>query len=225
MAPIQGLLHHNSGFHWLGNAARVLDGIGGSRRSCVVESLDKVALGRARNRLLLIAGGIGSQGGDRLPASIDAVTGFILRVISPFQSKGIPPITNEIADEKGVEENEVLEAYALLLETEPMRVCHNVKFDEKFLDQMFQRNLPKLSDYGRSRYYLESTLFCTMHNKLIREWCGAKNVNGHLKAPNLKELYKKLFGETFENEHDAMADTRATKRCFFELIKRGVIEI
>ncbi len=146
------------------------------------------------------------------------------RYINPH-TIAIHNITNEIADEKGVEETEVLEEYAQLLETEPMRVCHNAKFDEKFLDQMFQRNMEKLSDYSRSRYYLESTVFCTMQDKRIKSWCDLKNVKGHIKPPKLSELYHLLFEEKFENEHDAMADTRATKQCFFELIKRGIIEI
>lgn len=124
-----------------------------------------------------------------------------------------------------VDEVDALEAYAKLLDTEPMRICHNVKFDEKFLDQMFQRNLNKLSDYGRSRYYLESTLFCIMQDKDIKKWCGLKNVRGHVKPPKLSELYKLLFDSTFHGEHDAMADTRATKDCFFELKRRGIITI
>lgn len=146
------------------------------------------------------------------------------RFINPITIE-IHGITNEIADEKGIEENEVLEEYAQLLETKPMRICHNVKFDEKFLDQMFQRNMSKLSDYGRSRYFLESILFCIMQDKKIKAWCDLKNIRGAIKPPKLTELYMLLFEEVFENEHDAMADTRATKRCFFELKKRGIIEI
>jgi DNA polymerase-3 subunit epsilon len=146
------------------------------------------------------------------------------RFIDP-RTIDIHGITEEISEEKGIEEHIVLEEYALLLEDEPIRVCHNVKFDEKFLTQMFQRNMGKLSDYGRSRYFLESTLFCTMQDKKIKKWCDLKNVKGHIKPPKLTELYMLLFEEKFENEHDAIADTRATKRCFFELIKRGIIEI
>lgn len=146
------------------------------------------------------------------------------RFINPHTIE-IHGITEEISETEGVEENIVLEEYALLLDSEPIRVCHNVKFDEKFLDQMFQRNMNKLSDYGRSRYFLESTLFCTMQDKEIKKWCDLKNVKGHIKPPKLTELYHLLFEENFENEHDAMADTKATKRCFFELKKRGIIEI
>lgn len=132
-------------------------------------------------------------------------------------------ITLEYAEEHGVEEVEVLECYALLLETEPMRVCHNVTFDEKFLDQMFKRNMEKLSDYGRSRYFLEKNTFCTMQDKTIKSWCDLKNVKGHIKAPKLSELHMILFEESIPSEHDAMADAKATKRCFFELKKRGII--
>lgn len=146
------------------------------------------------------------------------------RFINPHTVE-IHGITEEISMEKGIEENLVLEEYALLLDSEPMRICHNVKFDEKFLDQMFQRNMSKLSDYGRSRYFLESILFCTMQDKRIKKWCDLKNIRGAIKPPKLTELYMLLFEENFENVHNAMADTRATKRCFFELIKRGIIEI
>lgn len=43
------------------------------------------------------------------------------------------------------------------------------------------------------------------------------------KWPSLQDLYKKLFGQEFENAHDALADITATKDCFFELKRRGVI--
>ena len=146
------------------------------------------------------------------------------RFIDP-RTIDIHGITDEISEEKGIEENIVLEEYALLLEDEPTRVCHNAKFDEKFLAQMFQRNMGKLSDYSRSRYFLESTIFCTMQDKGIKKWCDLKNVKGHIKPPKLTELYHLLFEKSFEDEHTAMADTRATKECFFELKKRGIIKI
>ena len=41
--------------------------------------------------------------------------------------------------------------------------------------------------------------------------------------PKLQELYHKLFGCDFEDAYDAMADITATKKCFFEMRKRGLI--
>ena len=39
------------------------------------------------------------------------------------------------------------------------------------------------------------------------------------------ELYTKLFGNGFDGAHDAMADIVATKECFFELLRRGIVRL
>ena len=57
--------------------------------------------------------------------------------------------------------------------------------------------------------------FCT-----VRE---SKGLQGY--RLNLAKLYSYLFDETFENAHSAKADVQAQSRCFFELVKRGVIKI
>jgi len=41
------------------------------------------------------------------------------------------------------------------------------------------------------------------------------------KWPKLQELHNHLFGESFEEAHNAMADIEATKKCFIELVKLG----
>ncbi len=46
---------------------------------------------------------------------------------------------------------------------------------------------------------------------------------GKYKWPTLAELYDKLFGEGFDEAHNAAADVAATARCFFELLRLGVI--
>ncbi|MDZ7774594.1 MAG: DNA polymerase III subunit alpha [Bacteroidales bacterium] len=42
---------------------------------------------------------------------------------------------------------------------------------------------------------------------------------GGYKRPNLTELHQKLFGETFDEAHNATADVEATARCFLELVR------
>lgn len=44
------------------------------------------------------------------------------------------------------------------------------------------------------------------------------------KAPKLQELYNFLFEESFEMEHDGLADAEACARCFFKLKALGVID-
>jgi DNA polymerase-3 subunit alpha len=46
---------------------------------------------------------------------------------------------------------------------------------------------------------------------------------GKFKWPTLTELHKKLFGEGFEDAHDAAYDVRATARCFFGLLQNKVV--
>ncbi len=41
----------------------------------------------------------------------------------------------------------------------------------------------------------------------------------------LSNLYKELFGEPFEGAHRAKVDVTAMMRCFWELVKRGMIKL
>lgn len=144
------------------------------------------------------------------------------RKLSSFITK-LTGITVKMTMENGVEEVEALEKFAKLLENGPKKVCHNYAFDSQFLEHLFIRNMDKLSDFARPKYFLEYEHFCTMKDKRIMTYCDAKNKRGKLKWPKLEELYQRLFEKDFENAHNAMADVRATKDCFFELVKREVI--
>jgi DNA polymerase-3 subunit alpha len=43
---------------------------------------------------------------------------------------------------------------------------------------------------------------------------------GKFKLPTLTELHAHLFGEPFDEAHNASADVEATARCFLELLRR-----
>ena len=49
------------------------------------------------------------------------------------------------------------------------------------------------------------------------------NVIYHNDRIKWQYLNHMLFGCDFEDAHDAMADITATKKCFFEMRKRGLI--
>ena len=53
-------------------------------------------------------------------------------------------------------------------------------------------------------------------------YCKILGKDGY-KYPKLQELYRKLFGKEFEDAHDALCDTEATEKCFWELKKQGII--
>ena len=61
--------------------------------------------------------------------------------------------------------------------------------------------------------------------KLSANYCNILNSNKEVKWPTLQELFFKLYGKNFEGAHNAMADINATYRCFFTLVKRGIIKL
>ena len=61
---------------------------------------------------------------------------------------------------------------------------------------------------------------CTM--QASTDYCKIPGPYGY-KWPKLSELHMKLFGEYFEEAHDAAADINATVKCFWELKRRGVM--
>ena len=140
-----------------------------------------------------------------------------------YYAQEVHGITIERADTEGIEELEVAEQFGLMLRQADLVVCHNFAFDWNYVYQMMERNLDELSDLARSAFYLDLPNHCTMKDKAVVKMCGLKNKAGRPKWPKLTELHEHLFGERFDGAHDAYADISATKRCFFELVNRGIV--
>ncbi|MCP4607689.1 MAG: 3'-5' exonuclease [Planctomycetes bacterium] len=140
-----------------------------------------------------------------------------------YHAQKIHGITVEQSDVEGIPEVEATSKFAELLMLNPTIVCHNYDFDWPFVYQMMQRNLEELSDEHRSKFYMNYDSFCTMKNPKVKAYVDARNVKGHRKMPKLIELHEKLFNTDFKGAHDAMADIRATRRCYYELIDQGII--
>jgi len=140
-----------------------------------------------------------------------------------YYAQEVHGITIERADTEGIDELEAAEQFGLMLRQADLIVCHNFAFDWNYVYQMMERNLEELSDLARSAFYLDLPNHCTMKDKAVVKMCGLKNKAGKPKWPKLSELYEYLFGESFEGAHDAYEDISATKRCFFELVIRGIV--
>ena len=140
-----------------------------------------------------------------------------------YYAQEVHGISSERADEVGIEELDAAEQFGLLLRQANLLVCHNFAFDWKYVYQLMERHIDNLSDEARSAFYLDLPNHCTMRDKAVVKMCGLKNNAGKPKWPKLTELHTHLFEESFDGAHDAYADITATKRCFFELVKREVI--
>lgn len=131
----------------------------------------------------------------------------------PAEASKVHRITTERANEEGVELQKVLDDFALLINEAQYIVAHNISFDEKIIGAEFYRKNVANKLEQRSK-------ICTMHS--TTDFCKLPGRYGY-KWPKLQELHLKLFGEEFEEAHDAAADIDATAKCFWKLKELGVI--
>lgn len=139
--------------------------------------------------------------------------GFII----PEVASKVHQITTIYAIETGADLSTVLNKFISASKQAKYLVGHNVSFD---INVVGAELLRIKSDYNIANKasidtMLKSINYCAISSGFAY---GEK-----YKWPKLQELHKKLFGYEFVDAHDAMADVRATKKCFFELKRIGVI--
>lgn len=114
--------------------------------------------------------------------------------------------------ELGVPLEEAITDFVWALNNCEVMIAHNAKFDVPVVAAEMNF-LGKRADKRPKK-------ICTMLSTV--NFCAIVNSRG-FKWPTLSELHEKLFGEGFDGAHDALADVRATARCFVELYKKEKI--
>jgi DNA polymerase III subunit epsilon len=148
-------------------------------------------------------------------AEIDAIEyvikpeGFVI----PEAASKIHGITTAIAKEKGIGLQDALSKFSDAVLSASILVGHNIAFDENIIGSEFLR-------CNMENVILLKQRMCTM--KLSVNFCKLPGSYGY-KWPKLNELYKILFHSDMGRSHNALADVRATAKCFFQLKKHGVI--
>ena len=135
----------------------------------------------------------------------------------PASAVAIHGITNAQAKREGEPIEDVLSELIDDAEDVEYVVAHNASFDLAFLRREYL-------DTGLDNPFDRMKPYCTMRSSVA--FCRFPKLNGGTgyKWPKLDELHFHLFGKYFDGAHDAMADTKACMRCFFELIEQGVIK-
>ena len=133
----------------------------------------------------------------------------------PQAAEKVHGISTEKALSVGIGLESVLQEFDNDLRQVSVVVGHNVSFDLNILAaEFFRKDMHSvLNDITSVCTKEESTNYCALP--------GGKG--GKFKWPALPELHDKLFGEKFDEAHNAAADVAATARCFFELMRRQVI--
>lgn len=135
--------------------------------------------------------------------------GFVI----PTDAANVHGITTEKAMRVGKPLREVIDIFLNDVKRAKCLVGHNISFDQHVVGaELYRIGLQDIVSDKRS--------ICTMLSTI--DYCKIPGYYGY-KYPKLQELYNKLFGCSFEDAHDAMADITATKKCFFELKRIGVI--
>ena len=134
----------------------------------------------------------------------------------PKAASDVHGITTDFALENGKPLLDVIFAFGADLNQAECVIGHNLDYDLHIVGAEYVR-----LGYDSRIMFARPTL-CTMQATI--QYC---NIPGRFgpKWPKLMELYTKLFGQGFDGAHDAMADIVATKECFFELIRRGVVRL
>jgi DNA polymerase-3 subunit alpha len=133
----------------------------------------------------------------------------------PYDSERIHGISTELAEAEGVPLEVVAQEFAAVLERSTFVVGQNVDFDINIMGCEFYRlgmdtlltKLPVLDT-------------CTETTAELCKIPGGRG--GKFKLPTLTELHQFLFGQAFEEAHNATADVEATTRCFLELLRKSV---
>lgn len=119
-------------------------------------------------------------------------------------------ISEESCERYGVKINTALAIMGKYAEACEVVFCHNYKFDNGMI----------------ARECASSSIYTPLANK--KTFCTMQSMTNVLKLPGpygnkwpkLQELHHYFFGHEFEAAHDAMADVKATAKCFIEIAKR-----
>ncbi|MBI5201629.1 MAG: 3'-5' exonuclease [Elusimicrobia bacterium] len=162
-------------------------------------------------RLVQLAWLLTDDGGKELSQAeyIIKPEGFTI----PAEASKIHGITTELALEKGVELRKAVDALLADLAKAKELIAHNIDFDEKIVGaELIRLGHPNLVETKPRK--------CTMRS--ATNYCALPGPYG-FKWPKLVELHQKLFKETFDGAHDALVDVKACARCYFELVRLGVL--
>lgn len=148
--------------------------------------------------------------------------------VIPDESVRIHGITNSYAIENGEDRYEVMKYLKRVYDTVDVIVGHNLSFDLEVIDNELIREHFSAYSNGKNedgsysiRFYKAETLIDTM--KLGAEVCKIPStIKGEkYKWPTLDELYRKLFGKSFQGQHNAINDVKATYECYCKMIGKN----
>ena len=131
----------------------------------------------------------------------------------PPDAQRVHGISTETAARSGIPVAEALAPFAEAASGASVLVAHNFSYDAGVVGAEFHRL--RLANPIPARKHV-----CTMDEST--RYCAIPGPRG-FKWPNLEQLHRKLFGKGLGEAHNAEADVESCAKCFFELIRLGVV--
>lgn len=138
----------------------------------------------------------------------------------PAEATRIHGITDAMCVEHGISIGDALDQFEFWLSAADILVAHNLDFDRPVLGCEFVR-------LGRKAVVKDGLRrICTQKSTsaFVGIPKGWDDYDDPYKWPKLQELHRRLFGEGFEGDHDALADVMATLKCYNRLCELGTFE-
>ncbi len=136
----------------------------------------------------------------------------------PFATIQIHGITNERANEEGLDLKETLQKFVSVVNQSSYLCGHNIEFDMNIIGAELLRS--------GFENVLQGKASIDTKNDQTTDYCALPGGRGgKFKWPTLTELYQKLFNSKFNEAHNAAFDVSATGKVFFEIIKRGITRV
>jgi DNA polymerase-3 subunit alpha len=136
----------------------------------------------------------------------------------PYDAESVHGISTALAQQDGAPLAQVLIEFNEALAKTNFIVGQNLGFDVNIMGAEFIRASVETSMLQKP--VLDT---CTETTAELCKIPGGRG--GKFKLPTLTELHQELFGEPFNEAHNATADVEATTRCFFELVRKGIFSI
>jgi DNA polymerase-3 subunit epsilon len=140
----------------------------------------------------------------------------------PDEVAAIHGITTDMAVDGGVPMGMIDSIFANLLDKAELVVAHNFQFDADVVLDNLESSITQLQDKKTfctmlgSVFIVKSPLTDRQKTYFTR---AGKLPDYPFKVPTLMETHKYFFKRGFDGAHDAMADVRACRDIYFELLK------
>lgn len=122
--------------------------------------------------------------------------------------------STEASFETGIPILQALTPLADAIEIADVMVAHNISFDRNVVGaEMIRLGMTTTNKPKKICTMVSGTKYCELPGQYGLKW------------PKLEELHDKLFGSDAGQQHDALKDVLITAKCYFEMLKRGIIEL